>query len=808
MLQNYFKIAVRNLLRNKAYSFINISGLSLGVACCLLLTLYILDEYKIDKHHADLDNLYRITTEIKAEMGADKLATTSPPIAMAMKDEIPEIVNAARVINPPGVAQNLIKYEDKLFYETDGFIADSTLFNVLSYHFIEGNASKSLTESQTIVIASTLKQKLFGDEPALNKVVSISQGGESRDFKVTGVFEQQNNSHIKANFFTSILSDGMGSYLRSEQAQGEWAGQNFVPAYVKLTDGHDKDAVIKKMNEVLVKYGADDMKALGMTKILGLEPVKDIYLKSEIGRSPRITYIYVIASIAIFILVIACINFMNLSTAKATQRAGEIGMRKVMGAFRSSLIAQIMGEAMAIVVISILLSIVLTQVALPLFNELTGKAISFNSISLWTTSLVLIGITLITGLLAGSYPAFYLSSFQPVQVLKGKLNLNNASSWLRQSLVVFQFMIAITLVCGMLIISKQLNFMQQKDLGFNAESKIVLPMRTAYARQQYEALKNELSREGLMTSISAAEYLPGSTIWSDMAFYTEGGDMNKAILVRRNTVDYGYVELMGIKLIAGRSFTENRAMDSQQKVLINQTSAEKFGFTPEEAVGEKLYFEWQGQKYTFEIIGVMADYHQNSLKEKIIPILFEMSPDPTQYGHLVATIPTDNFNETVSKVESTWKRLVQDTPFEYEFLDQTIQKQYDEDKKISKIISTFTVIAMLISCLGLYGLSTYMTERRFKEIGVRKVLGANVGQIVSLMSKEFIKLVIIAFVISVPLGWYAMTKWLEGFAYKINISIDVFLYAGGAAIIIALLTVSFESLKAASTNPVNALRSE
>jgi putative ABC transport system permease protein len=808
MLQNYFKIALRNLLRNKAYSFINISGLSLGVACCLLLTFYILDEYKIDKHHADLDNLYRITTEIKGDIGLDKLATTSPPIAMSMKDEIPEIVNATRVINPPGVAQNLIKYEDKLFYEVNGFIADSTLFDVLTYKLTEGNPVKALTEAQAVVISNTLKQKLFGNEPALNKVIAISQGGESRDFKVTGVFEQEQNSHFNASFFISMMSDGMAAYLRSDQAQGEWGGQNFVPAYVKLVEGHDKEAVINKMNEVLIKYGAEDMKALGMSKTLGLEPVKDIYLKSDIGKSPRITYIYVIASIAAFILLIACINFMNLSTAKATQRAGEIGMRKVKGAFRSSLIAQIMGEAMAIVLISILFSLVITQLALPFFNTLTGKTISLDSNSLLITSIALLAITLITGLLAGSYPAFYLSSFQPAQVLKGKIRLNNASSWLRQSMVVFQFMIAIALVCGMLIISKQLNYMQEKELGFNAQSKITIPLRTANARNQYDALKKELTRKELVANISAAEYLPGFTIWSDMMFYTEGGDMNKAILNRRNAVDAGYMELMDIKMVAGRSFTENRAMDSQQKVIINETSAQRFGLLPEKAIGEKLYFDWQGQNYSFEIIGVMADFHQNSLKEEIIPIIFEMPAETNQYSQLVATVNTKNISETISNIESTWKGLVQDTPFEYSFLDETIQKQYDEDKKVSKIINTFTVIAMFISCLGLYGLSTYMAERRFKEIGVRKVLGANVSQIVTLMSKEFIKLVLIAFVISVPLGWYAMTKWLEGFAYKITISIDVFLYAGAAAVIIALLTVSFESVKAASTNPVNALRNE
>jgi putative ABC transport system permease protein len=467
-----------------------------------------------------------------------------------------------------------------------------------------------------------------------------------------------------------------------------------------------------------------------------------------------------------------------------------------------------MGEAMAIVVLSMTVSVVLIQLALPFFNQLTGKSIQLNSDTFMFTFVALIVITFVTGLLAGSYPAFYLSSFKPAEVLKGKVSLNNASGLLRQSLVVFQFMIAIALVCGMLIISEQLNFIQQKDLGFNADSKIILPLRTNNAREAYASLKSELSRNSLVTDVSACEYLPGTTIWSDMMFYTEGGNMDKAILNRRNLVDEGYLELLNIKLIAGRSFTDNREMDSNRKLIINETSAKRFGFTPEKAIGQKVYFDWQGQNYAYEIMGVMADYHQNSLKEEINPIMFEMSADVNQYAYVVASVNTNNFNETITAMEHTWKSLVNDTPFEYSFLNEDIQKQYDEDKRVSKIISSFTVIAMLISCLGLYGLSTYMAERRFKEIGVRKVLGANVNQIVGLMSKEFLKLVIIAFVLSVPLAWYAMDKWLSGFAYKISINATVFIYAGTAACLIALITVSFESLKAASTNPVKALRNE
>jgi putative ABC transport system permease protein len=369
-------------------------------------------------------------------------------------------------------------------------------------------------------------------------------------------------------------------------------------------------------------------------------------------------------------------------------------------------------------------------------------------------------------------------------------------------------MIAITLVCGMLIIGKQLNYMQDKNLGFDAHAKIVLPLRTQTARDNYQALLDELSKSNTVKMVSGADYMPGAQIWNDMLFYKEGGNMNTAVLNYRNTVDYDYMNLLNIKLIAGRQFTGNREADANTKLIINRESAKKFGFTPEEAVGQKLYFEWQGEKYNFEIIGVMEDYHQMSLKEEIKPTLFQLAADAKRYDFLIASVNSENFDQSITSIEKTWKRLVNDTPFEYSFLDQNIQKQYDEDRKVSSIIMSFTFIAMFISCLGLYGLSTYMAERRFKEIGVRKVMGASVNQIVGLMSKEFVKLVVVAFIISVPLAWFVMDKWLQGFAYRISIDVVIFALAGAAALTIALLTVSFESVKAASTNPVKSLRNE
>jgi len=808
MLQNYLKIALRNLLRNKVYSFINIAGLALGVACCLMLTLYIQDELSYDKHHKNLENIYRIVTVFDSETGFGKQGSSSPPIAMTLMEELGEVEYATRALNPPGVAQNLIRYEDNIFYETNGLIADSTLFEVLTYEFKEGNPASALTDANTVVISETLAKKLFGNEPALDKYILISQGGPVINFKITGVFKENTKSHLTANFFVSMLSEGWAEYVRSDAAAKEWAGQNFIPSYVRLIDGHDKKEVEKKMNDVLIKYGAEGMKALGMKKTLELEPVKDIYLKSEASKSQRITYLYVIGSIAFFILLIACINFMNLSTAKATKRAAEIGIRKVMGAFRSSLIRQIMGEAVVIVIIAILISIVILQISLPFFNQVTGKTIALGAENIPYFIVALAVITMITALVAGSYPAFYLSSFQPAQVLKGKFNLSSASGWLRQGLVVFQFMIAIILVCGMIVISQQLTYMQEKDLGFDAAAKVVLPLRTQSAQKQTRALKTQLLNTSSIVQVAGTEYIPGTPIYSDMMYYKQGMNMDNAHTHRRNTVDAGYMKLLGIKLIAGRHFSEDASSESKTNIIINRASASKFGFEPDQAIGQPLYFDWQGVKYTFNIIGVMEDYHQSSLKEAINPTIFEIASDSSEFPFLIAEVSTSNFKETTAMMEQTWKSLVNDTPFEYYFLDETIQKQYSEDKKVSKIITAFTIIAMIICSLGLYGLSTYMAERRFKEIGVRKVMGASIQEIVMMMSKEFVKLVIIALIISVPLAWYMMDQWLSGFAYRIPIHLIVFLYAGGTALIIALLTVSFESIKAASANPVNSLRTE
>jgi putative ABC transport system permease protein len=816
MLNSYLKIALRNLLRNRVYSLINILGLAMGVACCQLLSLYIWDEMSYDKHHKRGSDLYRIITNFQSDLIVSKTGSASPPIAMTIKDEVPEVEAAVRVLSPPGVkhyfttaekekTESLIRYKENLFYEHDGLLADSTLFDVFTYDLLEGNPKKALVNGNSVVLSQTLAHKLFGDEPALDKVISISQGDKPDEYKVTGVFSEKYKSHIKANFFTSITSSGPLEVLLKED---EWAGQNFVPSYLKLVPGHNKAAVEKKMNDVLLRHGAEAMQAEGIRKTLSLEPVADIYLESDVGQTPRIRYLYVVGSIALFILLVACINFMNLSTAKAFRRANEIGIRKVMGAFRSSLVGQILGEAMVIVVVAITISFMLLQLALPFFNQLTNRNISFNTGNITFFIFASIFLTIVTGILAGSYPAFYLTSFQPAQVLKGKIKPGSASGRLRQTLVVFQFIIAIVLICGILIISRQLDFVLAKDLGFDADAKIVFPLRTDEAHRQYDVLKKEIAKHSGVKNVSGSSYIPGSPIFRDANFYPDGGSMAKTIDISRNVVDAGYLELFKMKLIAGRSFTDNRKVDGDHKFILNRTAVARLGSTPEKIVGQGLHFDWLGRKYDFEVIGVMEDFHQNSLHEEIRPTSFEMEDNLKRYDYVIASLSSANFQPTVKAIEQTWKSLVPDTPFEYSFLDETIQKQYDEDRRVSKIISSFGIVAMIICALGLYGLSSYMAEQRFKEIGIRKVMGASVRQIVAMMSAEFIRLVLIAFVVAVPLAYYGMTRWLEGFAYKTSIGWFVFALAGLVALAIALITISFESIKSAMGNPIDGLRSE
>jgi putative ABC transport system permease protein len=823
MFRNYLTVALRNLQKHKIFSFINVFGLSVGIACCMLLALYIKDEFSYEKHFESHEDIYRVTsTFIKEDGVEEKMPRTSPPVALTMLEEFPELESATRVVNPPEVEQHLLRYEDKTFFEKKGYLVDSTFFDVFSYEFAEGDRTTALDDRSTVVLSSRVANKIFGHDSAIDKQVIINSGSSVDTFRVTGVLKPYSkNSQIDADFYMAMNSEGWGDYIVREN---NWVGNNFIYTYIKVRPETNVNSLTAKFPALLEKHGGTQMKEMGLKKTMSVQPLKDVHLFSardftsssfgflDIGDSGNILYIYILGSICIFILLIACINFMNLTTAKASQRAGEVGVRKSLGANRSNLIGQFLGESMTIVLISMIMSIGLVQMVLPFFNVLTQKDLSLNSSNIGYIIVALVGISLITGLIAGSYPAFFLSSFQPAKVLKDKRLSGGSSNWLRKGLVVFQFVIAITLISSIIIIHKQLRYIQDKSLGFNPEYRILLPLRTNEAQSNYPTLKTRFEQLSGIKLVSASTAVPSMPTMRDLPLYKEGSSMENAISHFNINIDENYFDLLDIKLIAGRNLVFEKDSFNFYRdfnhILINRASADRNGMTPEEAVGSKLRIDWQGRRVTFQIEGVVENFHQMSMHREVPPMIFILPVEKTNYVSLCVAVDAKDYANTFTNMKKAWKEVNPNTPFESTFLSDNIKQQYASDERNLSIITTFTIIAILISCLGLYGLSIYVAERRIKEIGIRKVLGASVTGIVGMLSKDFIKLVGLAFLISIPAGYYAMDQWLQNFAYKTELNVSVFILAGLVSFSIAWITVGFESIKAAIGNPVDSLRNE
>jgi putative ABC transport system permease protein len=816
MLSNYLKIAVRQLLKNKIFSAINIFGLAVGVACCAILALYIQDEFSFEKQYPDHARIYRIYTHFTKDGHTDIFPRTSPPIAIDLAQILPEVENATRMVNPPNVTQHIIKHKDRIFTEKTGFLVDSTFFKIFPSTFKEGDIRTALDKPSTVVLSEKLAGKIFGKNSPLDELLIINSGQASDTFRVTGVLKTPTMpSHLDADFYLSMHSDGWGKYV---MGQTTWAWNNFVSGYLLLKPGADLAAIEKKMAKLLNDRAGSDLNAIGLKKELHLQALDDIRLYSDftdtfgdMGKG-TITYIYILGSIGVFILLIACINFMNLTTAKSTQRAGEVGIRKSMGAHRGSLIRQFMGESFTIVFASLVLSIFLIWATLPIVNYIMQKELTINSSNIFFLGAAMLAIALITGILAGSYPAFVLSSYEPARVLKNKNITGDSSSWLRKGLVIFQFVIAITLISSILIIQQQLKFIQSEPLGFRENNIVMIPLRTKDASSQFIYLRDEYKRIPGVQEVSATSSLPSTPLFQDNAFYTEGSSPDKAILTRVIDVDENYYKILEIKLIAGRdfiaetdTFTYNKP---KNKVILNEASLRALGIPLETAIGARIFTNGDKKTQQYEIIGVVRDFHQASLHLPIMPLLFKIPSNRKEYAYLTVGVAGENYAPTLAAMHKAWDKVLPDVPFESELLSDSIKKQYESDDRISIMLTWSTVLAIVISCLGLYGLSIFVAERKIKEIGIRKVLGASVPGIVTMLSKEFIILVGVAFIIAVPIGYYTMQKWLNGFAYKIELGFLVFVLSGVASLLIAWVTIGFESIKAATGNPINALRNE
>ena len=815
MIKNYLKVAWRNLMKSKVFSFINILSLAIGLTCCMLITLYLHYEFSYDTYHKNGDRVYQLGTIFIKEGKEDRMANTPAPMAKAMQMEFPEIEKSTRLLKTFADDKTLLQYkpgngELRSFYESNGYMADSSFFEVLTYHFKEGNAATALAEPNTVVLSDEIKTKIFGNESALNKVIHISSSTNGdNDFRVTGVFVPSSiPTHIDAKFFMSATGGKARSFF---DRPNDLASNNMFYTYFLLKPGGDPKKLEAKFPAFIDKYAGKDLKELGFYKKQFLTAVKDIHLysntSSNVTASGSITYLYILGSIALFTLLIACVNFMNLSTARSSKRSAEVGVRKVLGAERSALIRQFLGESLLMSMLAFAFALLFTYLLLPLFSRVSGKTIVFSFHQHSILLFAFLALAILTGLMAGIYPAFYLSSFQPIKVLKGRISNSLAATSLRKALVVFQFVISAGLIIAAVIISDQMNYLRSKDLGFQKDQQIVIPLRSQTAKTSYISLQNELQNNPQVGNIGASLYYPGIFNPSDMPLYKEGENINNSKRFFMNWVDEGFLTTLGIRPLAGRVFSKDFPGDTSFRMVVNLTGIKQLGFSsPQQAVGKKLLVDWQGQTYRWEIIGVVNDFHFKDLHSEIEPYGFQLNNVP-QYNYAIVHAK-GNVSATLKSIESTWHKLNPNEPLEYSFLDDDFQKNYEADNRLSAIVRNFTIIAILISCLGLFGLATFSAEQRTKEIGIRKVLGASVQSIVALLSKEFLLLVLIAIVIATPLAWWAMNKWLQDFAYRTTIQWWVFLVAAIIAILIALITISSQAIKAALTNPVKNLRTE
>ena len=818
MLRNYLKIAWRNLAKNKVFSFINIFGLSVGLTCCILISLYIYHEISYDTYHKNANRIFRLGTVFIDQGVGEPGANTSAPLGKLIQQEYPEVEASARLLNLFRDDKTLFQVTGndsklKSFYETKGFLADSNFFQILTYYFKEGDAKTALLEPNSVVISEEIAQKLFGKESAINKIVWIrsSTNGDT-SFRVTGVFSNPPGpSHLDARFFMSFKGGRMNRFANDNPSL---LNNNMFYTYLLLKNSSDGNKLAAKFPGFVQRHLGNELKQMGKQRKYFLTPVRDIYLsgiaKNSIIAGGSKTTLFILGSIAILTLLIACINFMNLSTANSAKRAAEVGVRKVLGAQKQSLLRQFLGESLIMAGIALILALVFSFLLLPVFEQVSGKTliISFEQKIILGGSFFL--LALITGLLAGSYPAFYLSSFRPIKVLKGKFSNSLAAISLRKGLVVFQFIISIVLIIASIVIAKQMGYMQQKDLGFQKEQQIVIPLRTSMAKNSVQTFKDEISNNTSISSIGTSMAYPGIFNPQDWLMYRQGQTMNNSKTVYINLVDNSFLQTLGVKVVAGRLFSKEFAADTLTSFVINEEAVKEFGFaSPQDAVGKWLAADWDGEQNRFTIVGVVRNFHFKDLHESIEPFAFRFYNDADAgFNYLIAHSNGVNIKQTLSVLENTWKQLNPNEPFEYSFLDQDFQKNYESESKQASLINYFTIIAIIISCLGLFGLATFTTEQRRKEIGIRKVLGASVSGLVTLLSKDFLRLVIIAVIIASPLAWYAMHKWLQNFAYQTSITWQVFALTALIAVVIAFVTISFQAIKAAIVNPVRSIRTE
>lgn len=805
MFKNYLKVAVRSLFKNKFYSLLNISGLAIGVAACLMITLFVLDEVSYDKYYKKADRIYRMKANGALNGNTFDIAVVGPSVGEAMLADLPQIENYGRF------RQNgspFIRQGDNVFKEEKFIWADNSILDIFDFEMVEGNRETALAEPRSLVMSQSAAQKYFGDETALGQVVKFRS---TDGYKVTGVYKDiPSNTHF--NF------DVLGSIVTIDEAnQKMWLSMNFQ-TYLVLKEGASIDEVRAAMPGMMKKYIGpevkqflqvdwEDLETTGNDFAMDFQPVSDIHLYSdlqaELAPNSDVKYVYIFSAIALFILLIACINFMNLSTARSAHRAKEVGVRKVLGSVKRQLVNQFLAESIVISLISFVLAVGLSYLALPFFNNLANKALEIPFADpLFYASLI--GAIVLIGLLAGSYPAFFLSAFKPVKVLKGSINSGMKSGKLRSALVVVQFCASIFLIIGTVIILQQLRYIQNKKLGFDKEQVIVV--HDAYlAGNNAQVLKTRMESYPEVESASMSGFIPTPSNRNNNAFIKGMvPSQENTLLMGQWYVDHEYFETMGMEIIAGRAFSKDFVTDSTA-CIINESAAKQIGW--EDPIGETIgqFVDMQGSLRPLKVIGVVQDFHFESLRNHITPLLLQLG---NSTGLLNIKAQSDDYASLLSKIEKDWNELAPNQPFETSFLDERFSRIYDAEQRTGNIFGVFAGLALLIACLGLFGLAAFTAENRMKEVGIRKVLGASVLQIVYMLSNQMGKLVLLAFFIAAPLAYLFMDDWLQDFEYRTSIGLWVFLVTAIGALFIAVATMSYQSLKAAVSNPVKSLRSE
>ena len=816
MLKNYLKTAFRNLLKQRFYAGINILGLAVGIACCLLMSLWVLDELSYDRFHTKSDRIYRAIVDLKFGEMAFKGPNMPAPFRDAVLQDLPGVKNAARfretghrLLRVPGRDMSNIRENNVAF-------VDPEMFEMLSFDILAGDPVQGLIEPYTVAINRSTQEKYFPNQSAVGQTLLLN---DEQEWRVVAVYEDlPSNSHFHLNLMLSMES-------RDEAKNSEWLSHNFY-TYLELEPSVDAAGVEGKFEGILERYVApqvlqfvgaspEEMEASGNHIHYGLQPLAEVHLSSEdymdaFEPSGSMSYVYIFSAVALFILLIACINFMNLSTARSAGRAREVGVRKALGSQRHHLVSQFLTESMLVTLIAFLLGLLLADLIMPSFNELANKDLSLPWSEWWFLPVIL-GAIVVIGLMAGLYPAFFLSAFQPVQVFKGSLSRGARSGQLRSALVVFQFATSIVLIVSTAVVYRQLGYVQDKKVGFNKDQVLILESVYSMGDAKARTFKRELGNLPEVEHASLSSYLPVSgSSRNNTAFWPTGNRTQETSIIMQNwSVDHDFVQAMGMEIVTGRNFSLDFPTDSQG-VILNEEAVRQWGL--EDPIGKRvstfaggLSQDGNPKSKDYTVVGVVKDFHFESLKAKVSPLGLFIG---NSTGNLALRLSGSDMATVLAKAEAKWTEFAPTQPFSYSFMDERFADMYEQEQRIGNIFAAFAGLAILIACLGLFALAAFMAEQRTKEISIRKVLGADVRQIVVLLSGDFLKLVGIALLVAVPVAWYSMDRWLQDYAYRVDLDVWTFVLAGAIAMGIALLTVSSQSIRAAHANPGDALRND